>query len=404
MRAIPSLLAIATVLAAAAPGWAANAAANNQTLGWPHFRGPNRDGIATEKDALAGLTADGPKQVWKASLGFGFTSIAVANGLAYSSGHKDGNDTIYAFDAATGKPAWSYSYPAELTPNMYEGGPNATPTVAGSAVYHLAKDGLVVCLDAKSGKEAWKKNIAQEVGGAKPDWGFSGSPTVIGNGLFLNIGHHGVCVDRQSGKVVWKSGGDKAGYASPIPVTGGKALLMFTGNSLSMVGATDGQLLWRHDWTTQYGVNSADPILIGTQVFIASGYEYGCALLDIGAAKPREIWRSKVMRNHFNACVAIDGHLYGFDESTFKCIEWATGTQKWENGSLGEGSLIAADGKLIILSEKGELVIANAAPGGFKELSRSQVLSGRCWTSPAIAGGRIYCRNAKGDLVCLSVK
>ena len=132
MRVVPLLLT-AAVLAIAAPGWAANAAANNQATGWPHFRGPNRDGIATEKDALAGLTADGPKQVWKASLGFGFTSITIANGLAYSSGHKDGKDTIYAFDAATGKPAWTYSYAAELTPNMYEGGPNSTPTVAGSA-------------------------------------------------------------------------------------------------------------------------------------------------------------------------------------------------------------------------------------------------------------------------------
>lgn len=401
MRTIPTLL---LAVATSVPAWAATAAANNQTLGWPHFRGPNRDGIATEKDALAGLTADGPKQVWKASLGVGFTSISIANGLVYSSGNKADTDTIAAFDAATGKPAWTYSYPAKLAPNMYEGGPNATPTIAGSAVYHMSKDGLVVCLDAKSGKESWKKNVAQEIGGAPPDWGFSGSPTVIGNGLFLNIGHHGVCVDRQSGKVMWKSGGEKAGYATPIPLTGGKALLMFTSNSLSMVGATDGSLLWRHDWLTDYGVNSADPILIGTQVFISTGYNYGCAMLDIGAAKPREVWRSKVMRNHFNACVAIDGNLYGFDDSTLKCVDWATGTQKWEQPGLGKGSLIAADGKLIVLSEKGELVIANAAPGGFKELCRTQVLTGKCWTSPAIAGGRIYCRNAKGDLVCLAVK
>lgn len=403
MRVVPLLLT-AAVLATAAPGWAANAAANNQTLGWPHFRGPNRDGIATEKDALAGLTSDGPKQAWKASLGTGFTSIAIANGMALSSGNKDDQDTVYCLDATTGKPAWTYSYPAKLDPNSYEGGPNATPAVAGSSVYVFAKDGTVVCLDFKSGKEAWKKNVAQEVGAAPPGWGFSGSPTVIGNGLFLNLGHHGVCIDRQSGKVVWKSGGDKSGYATPIPVTGGKALLMFTSNSLSMVGAGDGQVLWRHDWTTNYGVNSADPIVLGTQIFISTGYDYGCALLDFGASKPREIWRTKVMRNHFNACVAIDGSLYGFDDSTLKCIDWATGAQKWAQGGLGKGSLIAADGKLIILSEKGELVIADAAPGGFKELCRSQVLTGKCWTSPAIAGGRIYARNAKGDLVCLAVK
>ena len=120
---------------------------------------------------------------------------------------------------------------------------------------------------------------------------------------------------------------------------------------------------------------SADPILIGTQVFISTGYDYGCAVFDISGAKPREIWRSKVMRNHFNSCVAINGQIYGFDESTLKCIDWATGAPKWEQGGLGKGSLIAADGKLIILSEKGELVIADATPGGFKEFSRTQVLT-----------------------------
>jgi outer membrane protein assembly factor BamB len=110
------------------------------------------------------------------------------------------------------------------------------------------------------------------------------------------------------------------------------------------------------------------------------------------------------MKNHMNGCVLIAGSLYGFDMSTLKCLDWATGQVKWEQGTLGKGSLSACNGKLVILSEKGELVIADATPAAFKEISRSQILSGKCWTSPAIADGRIYCRNAKGDLVCLVVK
>jgi outer membrane protein assembly factor BamB len=76
---------------------------------------------------------------------------------------------------------------------------------------------------------------------------------------------------------------------------------------------------------------------------------------------------------------------------------------RWRQGSLGKGSLMAADGKLIILSERGELVIADASSNGFKALSRAQVLGGKCWSAPVLSNGRIYCRNAKGDLVCVDV-
>jgi outer membrane protein assembly factor BamB len=392
-------LLVATLATLAMPAWSATAPAPQA---WPQFRGPAHDGISPEKLTFA----ETPKQVWKAALGTGFTSIAVANGLVYSSGNAGDQDSVQCLDAATGKPVWKYSYPARLEPKMYEGGPNATPTVAGGSVFILGKDGLVACLDAKSGKEVWKKNVAQELGAATPDWGFSGSPTVEGGALFLNIGSHGCALEPRTGKVVWKSGGDKAGYATPIPFTIGKAsgLLMFTTNSLAAINPANGQVAWEHPWTTDYGVNSADPIVIGSQVFVSTGYNYGCALLDVSGAKPREVWRSKAMRNHFNAGVAVDGHLYGFDDGTLKCLEWSTGAAKWEQAGLGKGSLVAAAGKLVILSERGELVIAEASPSGFKELSRTQVLSGKCWTSPAIADGRIYCRNAKGDLVCLAVR
>jgi outer membrane protein assembly factor BamB len=397
MRVISTALLAAACLA---PAWSA-AAASADT--WPHFRGVNRDGISTEKLVFSG---NPPEQVWKASLGFGFTSIAISGGLVYAGGHKDAQDTLYCFDAKTGKSAWTFSYAQELTPNMYEGGPNATPTVSGKHVFILAKDGLTACLDAKTGKVVWQKNVAQEVGAAKPDWGFSGSPTVLGRALFLNIGSHGTAVEAATGKLVWKSGGEKAGYASVIPLPGAKSptLLVATSNALAGVDAASGRKLWSHAWTTMYGVNAADPIVSGNQVFISGGYNYGGNLVDI-SGQPKDVWKNTAMRNHFNACVLIDGHLYGMDDGEgLKCLDWKTGETRWHQRGLGKGSLAACNGKLVILSERGELVIAEATPSAFTEISRTQALTGRCWTSPAIADGRIYVRNAKGDLVCLAVK
>jgi outer membrane protein assembly factor BamB len=115
------------------------------------------------------------------------------------------------------------------------------------------------------------------------------------------------------------------------------------------------------------------------------------------------------MQNHFNTCVLLGGYLYGVDgqadsSANFKCIDWNTSEVKWSEKGLGLGAFMVADGKLIILSEKGELVIAEASPAGFKALSRAQVLTGKCWTTPVLSQGKIYCRNASGDLVCVQAK
>ena len=115
------------------------------------------------------------------------------------------------------------------------------------------------------------------------------------------------------------------------------------------------------------------------------------------------------MRNQLNSSVLLNGFLYGFDGNTgpkadLKCIEFETGNVKWTEAKLGAGGLMAADGKLIIQTDPGELIIAEATPDSFKPISRAQVLGGRNWTVPVLSNGKIYCRNSKGDLVCLDVK
>ena len=77
--------------------------------------------------------------------------------------------------------------------------------------------------------------------------------------------------------------------------------------------------------------------------------------------------------------------------------------QRWLEQGIGTGGLILADGKMILLTAQGELMVAPATPDGFKPISRTQVLGGKNWTAPILANGRIYCRNVQGNLVCLDV-
>jgi len=392
-------IVISLACLAVAGVFAGPAAAPADGADWPIYRGPDHNGISTE----AGWLASGGtlKVAWTRQVGTGCSSVTVVGRRLYAMGNATGKDTVFCFDAVTGKEQWTYSYAAPLDPKLYEGGPSATPTVAGGKVYTLSKRGLVFCFDAESGKKVWGVQLKA----TPPRWGFAGSPLVLGERVILNAGRAGTALDAATGKVLWDSGTGPGGYSTPVPYTvGGKTLLaLFSAASVLAVNAADGKGVWEHPWKTRYLVNSADPIVTdgGKKVFVSSGYNYGCALLDVSGATPKELWRNRNMRNHHTCSVAHNGVVYGFDESDLRCMDLATGRKKWSQGGLGKGTLMLADGKLIILAERGKLVVADASPTGFKEVTSVQAVTGKCWSVPVLANGRIYAKSKKGALACI---
>lgn len=370
-------------------------------LDWYRWRGPDLNGISRETGWSVSWPKEGPKQLWKASVGTGFSSISINKGRAYTMGNRHDTETVYCLDADNGAVIWKHSYSCVADPNLYEGGPNATPTVDGKVVYTFSRRGHVFALGTETGTVLWSKNLRNELGLKLPEWGFSGSPLVQGQLLILNAGVGGTALDKETGKTVWTSSKDSAGYSTPVPFN--QAVLVFSTKALLAIEAMSGKKLWEHPWPTPHGVNAADPIVFGDRILISSGHGKGCALLQVLDGKPSVLWENRNMRNHFNSSMVLGESAYGFDESELKCLDLSTGTVRWTQRGLGKGSLIGADGKLVILAENGELLIAEATPTAFKPLSRAQVLGGKCWTSPALSNGRIYCRNAKGDLVCVDV-
>lgn len=371
---------------------------------WPHWRGPDFNGISKETGWSANWTTP-PKQLWKAKVGTGFASVSVSQGRTYTTGNASDQDTVFCFDATTGAEVWKHSYAAKLDPKYYEGGPSATPTVDGDHVFTVGKRGMVHCLDAAKGTVIWSKNVAEELKASMPDWGFAGSVFIEGDLAILNIGSAGAGLDKKTGKVLWSSGTEVSGYSTPVPFDSGseRAVMMAIKQNVVAVKIKDGKEVWRFPWKTQYDVNAADPILFGSKVFISSGYNHGGGVFDVSSNPPKELWNNKNMRNHMNSCVIWQGHIYGVDENQLRCLNAATGEVKWTDKFSGKGSLTLADGKLIVLSDKGELAVADASPEGFKPISRTQALGGKCWTVPVLANGKIYCRNAAGDVVCLDV-
>jgi len=372
---------------------------------WPNYRGPNHDGISKETGWTTDWPADGPKVLWKAKVGMGFSSVVIAKGRAYTQGNAKDTDTIFCFDAITGEAKWKHDYPAPLDAKYYEGGTSATPTVDGDRVYTISKRGLVNCLNAADGKVVWTKNLQEELGAKIPEWGFAGSVLIEGDLAILNIGTAGTALDKKTGKVAWTSGAEVAGYSTPIPfdAKGDRAVLMAIKEDVIAVKIKDGKEVWRFPWKTQYDVNAAAPIMAGSKVFISSGYNRGAGVFDVSKKPAEKVWENKNLRNHMASSVLWQGYLYGVDENQLRCVAFDTGEVKWTDKVSGKGSLILADGKLIVLSERGELLVANPSPEGFKPITRAQVIGGKCWAAPTLANGKMYVRTGPGDLVCVDV-
>ena len=109
------------------------------------------------------------------------------------------------------------------------------------------------------------------------------------------------------------------------------------------------------------------------------------------------------MRNHMATSILHKGHLYGFDNGTLKCIEAATGTMRWRQRGLGKGTLIYADGHLLILGERGQLVLAAATPVAYREKARVRMMGNKCWTVPGLSAGHLFLRDEE-QIACLDLR
>lgn len=382
-----------------------------QGADWLHYRGPYGNGAVAEAPKLPStLTAP---VLWRAQVGVGTSSVVVAGGMLYTQGHSAGSEFTRCLDAAKGTPIWEFHHPVSLDPNLFEGGSRSTPTLSGDAVYVLSHEGHVHCLDAATGAVRWERHLVKDFGGRKPDWGFSGAPLVSGGRVYLDCGgavSSTVCLDAKSGTVIWKTGADAAGYAAPLilNVAGRSTLVLLKASVLVGLQPEDGRELWRHAWKTSYDVNAATPLQVGPdRLLISSGYNSGAALVAVDASGAKEVWRNKNLRAHINSPVEWGGAIYGVDGNTgggnLVCLDAATGERRWEEKSVKGGALVLAGGALVVVSEKGDLVIAEATPRGYKQLLRQTVLSQRTWAQPVLANKRIYVRDNQGNLACVGL-
>ena len=400
------------VFTAAAPAMAAD---------WPQWLGPQRNGVSAEEDLLLPWPDGGPEVLWRQPLGRGFSAISVADGRLFTMYADSTGEYAVCLGADTGQELWRVRTGDFYKESQGGDGPRSTPTVDGEVVYALGATGRILALKAASGEPIWEVDLVAEFGGEVPKWGFSTSPLVEGDLLLLEAGGvdgnvfvdmvidrraeaTAVALDRKSGRTVWSALDDKMSYSSPIAFTaaGARQVVFFNAYALVGLAVADGAELWRFPWKTRYDVSAATPIFLPPdRIFISAGSKG--AVVRVGGDGVEQVWKNGKMKNHFGTTVHQDGHLYGFDKSILKCIDAASGEERWNGRGYAKGSLIAAAGHLIVLGEQGNLGLVAATPDGFVEKANVALMNGRCWTVPTLANGRLYVRDER-EIVAVDLR
>lgn len=376
---------------------------------WPQFRGPQRDGKTPESNWSHEWTGS-PRLLWSQDLGPGASGVSVSRGRLFTVANRESIDEILCLDAMSGRRLWTFEYTCSLSTRQFEGGPAATPTVDGDRAFVLSHEGQLFSLDVRTGERVWSLHVIHDLGGTRPFWGYATSPLVVGELLLVEpggAGHAVAALEKATGKTRWFGGDDKAGYSSPVLFDHGgtPGVLVFHGTALGAYALADGRLLWRYPWETSYDVNAALPIPSGSKVFLVSGYGHGGALLEVSGSTPKLIWETTELRSQMGSSLLHAGHLYGIDDGgKLVCLDFETGTVRWEEKGFGKGTVILAGERLIILSEKGDLVIAAADSERYTEKSRAKVLGRRTWVSPTLANGILYAKDNLGRLVALDLR
>ena len=397
---------------------------------WPQWRGPNRDGVWNETGILQTFPAEGLKIRWRRPVGWGWSSPVVVRGRVFLTDAQlqkpTAKERIQCFEETTGKLLWTYAYEVTYPEWAFVpgqgGGPSATPIVEAGKAYLLGANGYVHCLDARKGTLLWEKNLRQEY--EVRELQCRPSPLIEGNLLILFSGAKpGACVialDKQTGKVVWKALDESVSNSSPLVIVAGgkRQLIVWTGESVTSLNPTTGEVYWREAMVTSNNDAIPTPVVQKNRLLI------GGLMLELNARQPAAtvLWpesRAVAKRILSNTSTALlwGDHVFSAKSSgELVCLEAGTGRQVWQATNVtelknGASIHLTLNGDAVFLfTNQGDLIRAQLTPRGYREISRAHLLeptspfgSRKCaWTPPAYANRHVFARNDE-ELVCASL-
>jgi hypothetical protein len=389
---------------------------------WPQWRGPSADGVAEGEQLVDAIPPEGLPILWVRDLGPGYSSFSIVGDRAYTMTQSLYEQSVVCLDLASGQTIWSHPCGWPYDGGGLYPGPRSTPNVARGWVYFATPQGTVGCVEAKSGARVWAVDVNERFGGRGTEFGYSASPLVIDDLVILPVGGASasvVALSAADGSLVWKAGTKPASYATPLAIEwqGEPLVIALLQNSLACIHRRTGELWWELPMSHGYDEHSASPIYREPDLFVSGPFQSGGELFRLetlpraadnaDAALCRAVpqWFCRQMSNDVASSVLVGDTLYGFDlreaqsrlhrpsRGEFRAIDWKLGQVLWSSPEPGHAQVIAADGKLILWSDRGELLLVRQSSAAFEPLGKMPLFPDEiCWTPPALAGGYLLVR------------
>jgi outer membrane protein assembly factor BamB len=377
---------------------------------WPQFGGPTRDFQVPATIPLADRwPGQGPPRLWARPLGQGYSGIVTDGARLFTMFRRGPDEVTVALDPATGETIWEHATPVvplddqDLTQGA---GPHATPLVSGDAVCTVGVTGTLQCFDAATGRLRWRRELVRDLGGTPVFRGYSSSPLAWGDRVIVPVGGEGrglVAFDRGDGREVWRAGNFDNTNGSPIRLdaVGRSHVVAFGHRGLAAFDAATGAQLWTHDHPQRFADNISLPVWNGAHLFCTSALDGGARLIAIDEAadgpRPREIWHQPRFGVYFTNVLWLGDHVYGttggLGPTFLTALDTRTGDVAWQTRDVPRASLLHADGKVVMLTETGELLLTRLSPDGVTILARTPLLDEGPPTPLTLVGRTLLARD-----------
>ncbi len=329
---------------------------------------------------------------------------------------------LYALDAKTGAIAWervAFEGPPRELRHIKSTYASATPATDGRLVVASFGSQGVYAYDLK-GTLLWKADLGRLDVGAYDvptfEWGTASSP-IIWNGLVIlqcdtQADSFLVALDGATGAIVWKTERDELpSWGTPTVATTSKGAELVT-NASKFVRGYDprtGRELWRLGRSSK--ITAPTPIAVGDLLIVASGRapERPIFAVKAGArgdvtlgdgqtSSPAVVWSKSGRGSYMPTPLAYQGILYVLaNNGVFDAYDLQTGEEIYRQRLEGVGSgfsasPVAADGKIYLSNEDGEMLVV-AAGSSFKHIATNS-MGETLMATPALSQGVMLVRGA----------
>ena len=390
---------------------------------WKNWLGPNYDGSFENFEIHLPKTGQNYSLVWSLNVGEGWSSPIIYKNFLYFHDRIGTKERIVCIDKTTGKEKWNFFYESNYRDDFgMHNGPRSTPAIADNTLVSHGPQGLVHALSVESGRLLWKVDLKNRFNSSKGFFGRCSSPLITNGSVIFDVGGSNVglislCI--KSGKVLWTSQKYGNDYSSCVPLRVKKQRLCiaFVREGLLALDERNGEKHFFAPFRSPIdaSVNAVSPLVHNNFIFVSSCYDVGAGVWRFDENQKKstftfsEVWRSKGKLDcHYSTPVARDGFVYGFHgrqerKPVLRCINLTNADLIWEADPFGVGHLVCIKDKIVVLSERGELLIFKASPDKSTLLHRQQILGFDTRAHFAFSNGCIYARD-KRRLVCFDLK